>query len=161
MALTAAICMPLSHILVRNHLADTFDLNHAGYWDAMWRLSAAYLMLVTTTLSVYYLPRLSELKIADEIQEEILLGYKIIFPVAALFGLAIYLLRDNLIGLLFTENFSQMRDLFAWQMLGDTLKIGSWLLSYLVLSKALVGLFVTSEVIFCFGFVILQNCLQV
>ena len=62
MALTSAACMPLSHILVRNHLGETLGWEAAGYWEAMWRLSAAYLMLVTTTLSVYYLPRLSELK---------------------------------------------------------------------------------------------------
>lgn len=62
MAVTSAVCVPVSHILVRNHLGETFGQEYAGYWEAMWRLSAAYLMLVTTTLSVYYLPMLSELK---------------------------------------------------------------------------------------------------
>ena len=45
-----------------------------------------------------------------------------------------------------------MRDLFAWQMLGDTLKIGSWILAYLMLGKALVSIFITTEIIFGFGF---------
>ncbi|AKX50704.1 O-antigen translocase [Thiopseudomonas alkaliphila] len=152
MALTSAACVPVSHILVRSHLADTLGLEVAGYWEAMWRLSGAYLMLVTTTLSIYYLPRLSELKEPSSIKKEILQGYKIILPVAAFCGLIIYLLRDFIIGVLFTNDFSAMRDLFAWQMVGDTLKIGSWILAYLMLGKAMMKLFIASEIVFAAGF---------
>lgn len=152
MALTSAACVPVSHILIRTHLADTLGMDAAGYWEAMWRLSGAYLMLVTTTLSLYYLPRLSELKEPSEIKKEILQGYKIILPIAATCGLVIYLLRDFIIGILFTSDFIPMRDLFAWQMVGDTLKIGSWILAYLMLGKAMMKLFIASEIVFAAGF---------
>ncbi len=152
MALTSAACVPVSHILIRTHLADTLGMDAAGYWEAMWRLSAAYLMLVTTTLSLYYLPKLSELKEPKEIKAEILQGYKIILPVAAACGLVIYLLRDFIIGVLFTSDFIPMRDLFAWQMVGDTLKIGSWILAYLMLGKAMTKLFISTEIIFAASF---------
>src|SRR5690606_16258774 len=49
MALTSATCIPISHILIRNHLGETLGWEAAGYWEAMWRLSAAYLMMITTT----------------------------------------------------------------------------------------------------------------
>lgn len=152
MALTSAACVPVSHILIRTHLADTLGMDAAGYWEAMWRLSGAYLMLVTTTLSLYYLPRLSELKEPADIKKEILQGYKIILPVATFCGLVIYLLRDFIIGVLFTQDFIPMRELFAWQMIGDTLKIGSWILAFLMLGKAMVKLFITSEIVFSAGF---------
>ena len=155
MALTSAVSVPVSHILVRNHLGDTLGWEAAGYWEAVWRLSAAYLMLVTTTLSVYYLPRLSELKASNDIRKEIVQGYKIILPVAAACGLLIYLLRDILIVLLFTVDFAPTRDLFAWQMFGDTLKIGSWILAYLMLGKAMMKLFIITEIIFAGSFVLL------
>jgi PST family polysaccharide transporter len=155
MALTSAACVPVSHIFIRNHLGETMGWEAAGYWEAMWRLSAAYLMLVTTTLSVYYLPRLSELKEPSEIKKEILQGYKIILPVAAACGLVVYLLRDFIIRTLFTAEFSGMETLFAWQMVGDTLKIGSWILSFLMLGKAMVRLFIVSEVIFAASFYLL------
>lgn len=148
MALTSAACVPLSHILIRNHLGETLGWEAAGYWEAMWRLSAAYLMLVTTTLGVYYLPRLSELQNKGDIKREILQGYKIILPVAAACGLVIYLLRDFIIRVLFTAEFGPMESLFAWQMVGDTLKIGSWILAYLMLGKAMVKLFIVSEIAF-------------
>jgi PST family polysaccharide transporter len=36
---------------------------------------------------------------------------------------------------LFTAKFGPMRDLFGWQMAGDTVKIGSWLLGYVLLAR--------------------------
>lgn len=157
MALTSAACVPVSHILIRTHLADTLGMDAAGYWEAMWRLSAAYLMLVTTTLSLYYLPKLSELKDPKEIKAEILQGYKIILPVAAACGLVIYLLRDFIIGVLFTSDFIPMRDLFAWQMVGDTLKIGSWLLGYVLIAKAEFKFVMFTEVVFAVLFYFFIN----
>jgi PST family polysaccharide transporter len=155
MALTSAVCVPVSQILVRNHLGTFLGWDAAGYWEAMWRLSAAYLMLVTTTLSVYYLPRLSELKEPAEIKREILQGYMIILPVAACSSLAMYLLRDWIIVLLFTSTFSPMREIFGWQMVGNMLKIGSWILSYVMLGKAMFKLFMVSEILFAVSFVFL------
>lgn len=152
MALTSAACVPVSHILIRNHLGDTFGWEAAGYWEAMWRLSGAYLMLVTTTLSLYYLPKLSELKDPLEIKREIIQGYRIILPVAASFSLLIFLMRDVLISILFSSEFTAMRDLFAWQMIGDTLKIGSWILSFLMLAKTLTKLFIITQIVFAAGF---------
>ncbi|WP_138762133.1 O-antigen translocase [Pseudomonas lactis] len=155
MALTTAACVPVSHILVRNYLGSEFGWETAGYWEAMWRLSTAYLLLVTTTLGLYFLPKLSELINPEDIRKEIVQGYKLILPVAMICGLVIYLLRDFIIGLLFTSAFSPMRDFFAWQMLGDTLKIASWILAYLMLGKAMVKMYIVTEVIFAFGFYLL------
>ena len=154
MALTSALCVPLSQIAIRTYMTGEFGIEYAGYWEAMIRLSGAYLMLVTTTLSVYYLPRLSELSAISDIKKEVYLGYKVIFPVALLGAMLVYLLRDWIIGLLFTDAFLPMRDLFLWQMIGDSLKIGSWILAYLMLSKAMIKLFIVTEILFSFLLVI-------
>lgn len=148
MALVSAICIPLSQMVIRTYLVHEYSATYAGYWEAMIRLSAAYLMLVTTTLGVYYLPRLSELNAIKEIKAEVYLGYKLIFPMAVLGGIVVYLLRDWIITLLFSKTFLPMRDLFLWQMIGDALKIGSWILAYLMLSKAMTKLFVITEISF-------------
>ena len=154
MALTSAACIPISHILVRDHLGETLGWEGAGYWEAMWRLSAAYLMVVTTTLSIYYLPKLSELIKISDIKREIIQGYKIILPTAAVCGLFIYIMRDMIIQILFSVEFVHMEVLFGWQMIGDTLKIGSWILSYLMLAKAMTKLFIFSEIFFAVSFYI-------
>ena len=162
MALVSAICVPLSQMLIRGYLVHEYNATYAGYWEAMIRLSAAYLMLATTTLSVYYLPRLSELTSIQEIKEEVYLGYKFIFPLAVVGGTAVYLLKDWIIPLLFSPSFLPMRELFLWQMLGDSLKMGSWILAYLMLGKAMTKLFISTEIIFaCSSIVLTYLCTQV
>lgn len=148
MALVSAICVPLSQMLIRAYLSQEFGLAYAGYWEAMIRLSTVYLMLVTTTLGVYYLPRLSELKTLDEIKKEVYLGYKFLFPLAVAGGIIVFVLRDWIINILFSPSFAPMQSLFFWQMMGDALKIGSWILAYLMLSKAMTTLYITTEIIF-------------
>lgn len=155
MALTGAVCMPLSQIIIRSYITNEYGVEYAGYWEAMIRLSGAYLMLITTTLSVYYLPRLSELTDILDIKKEVYIGYKVIFPVAVCGAMLVYILRDFIINLLFTKEFLPMRDLFLWQMTGDSLKIGSWILAFLMLSKAMTKLFVITEVSFTFLLIVL------
>jgi PST family polysaccharide transporter len=156
MAVVSAACVPLGQILVRNHLGTTLGWEAAGYWEAMSRLSAAYLLLVTTTLSVYYLPRLSELKTTAEIKKEIIDGYRLILPVAVLAGILMYLLRDLIITILFTSEFEPVRYFFAGQVVGDSLKICSWIMAYVMLSKAMTKLFVVTEVLSCISFYLLS-----
>lgn len=148
MAFTAAVCMPTVQIMIRNEIGREFGWEYSGYWEAMLRLSTAYLMFVTTTLSVYYLPRLSELLSFDDIKLELRQAYKIIIPFTALCGISIYLFRDLIITILFTDKFLPMRELFALQMIGDCLKICTWLLSYVLLSKAMYKEFVIIEISF-------------
>lgn len=155
MALVSAICVPLSQILIRAYLTQEFSLAYAGYWEAMIRLSTVYLMLVTTTLGVYYLPRLSELNKIDEIKKEVYLGYKFLFPLTVVGGIIVFVLRDWIINLLFTPSFAPMQDLFFWQMMGDALKIGSWILAYLMLSKAMTKLYISTEIIFTLSLIAL------
>jgi len=148
MALTSALCVPTSQILIRLFIGKEFGIEFAGYWEAMVRLSGAYLMLVTTTLSVYYLPRLSELTDIQSIKKEVLTGYKFIFPLALLGAISVFILKDWIISILFTKSFMPMRELFLWQMIGDSLKIGSWIIAFLMLSKAMTKLYIITEIIF-------------
>ncbi|WP_458128155.1 O-antigen translocase [Pseudomonas sp. Z2-11] len=153
MTLVSAICAPLAQIVIRNHLSMEFGVKEAGYWEAMWRLSAAYLMFVTTTLSVYFLPRLSEINNARDLRAEILQSYKLILPAVMLASVVIFFLRDFVIATLFTTEFAPIRDYFGWQLLGDTLKIGGWILAYLMLGKAMYKPYIVAELIYAVGFV--------
>lgn len=147
-ALVSAISMPVSHMFIRGYLGQLFGADAAGYWEAMWRLSAAYLMVITTTLSVYFLPKLSELKQGGLIRQELLRGYSIIIPVGLIGAAGIFFARDFIIFILFSENFSPMRDLFFWQLIGDAFKVCSWLLGFVLVAKAEIKAVVFSELIF-------------
>ena len=155
MTMVSAACVPVTQIIVRQYIGSKLGWEAAGYWEAMTRLSGAYLLLVTTTLSVYYLPRLSEIKDRIQLKLEILHGYKVILPVSILFSMAMYIFRSPIISMLFTAKFQPIQALFPWQLCGDTLKILSWLLAYVYLAKGFTRLFIISEICFSIMFVIL------
>ena len=144
----SAIINPSIQIFLRNYIGELFGWDSVGNWHAINRISKLYLMFVTTPLSVYFLPRLSEIKEKSELLKELFDGYKIIMPVIILSSFLIFFLKDWIIITLFSEDFQGMGKLFFWQLFGDIIKIGSWLLSYVMLSKALVKLTIFTEIFF-------------
>jgi len=154
MALTTAITLPVSHLIIRNYIGETISWDAAGYWQGIWYISSMYLMVITASLSVYYLPRLSEIKNNKELKKEIINGYKIIIPIVTILALGIYLFRELIITIAFSEKFIPMLNLFKWQLIGDVIKIISWLLSYVLLAKAMTRIFIYTEILFNTSFVI-------
>ncbi|KQQ33579.1 hypothetical protein ASF61_10930 [Duganella sp. Leaf126] len=155
MGLTSALMAPLSYMFIRNHLSATLGLDAAGYWQASWKISEIYLMLVTLTLSMYYLPRIAEIKSRLELKAEIIKVYSVVLPIVIVAAVVMYLLRDFITARLFSSAFAPMRDLFFWQSTGDILKIGSWILSYILLGRAMVRIFVITEIAFSISFYLL------
>lgn len=161
MALTSAIVVPMSHIYIRNHIGESLGLNYAGYWEALWRLSGAYMMIFTTTLTVYYLPRLSELKTFSSIKKELVKGYIYIMPLFLLAAFFVFLLKEPLVDFLFTSEFRPLNQMIAWQLLGDCFKMASWIIGFCMHSKGFFRLFIFSEIAFSFLFYCLAvTCLE-
>ncbi|PXX42528.1 O-antigen translocase [Undibacterium pigrum] len=159
MAIVTATVVPLSQMLIRNQLVQDFGWQQAGYWQAVTRISDIYLMLITTTLTVYYLPRLAEIKAAAELKKEIARVYRFVLPLTALGAVMVYLLRDLMLWLVFTEEFRPMLQLLAWQLVGDFIKIGSWVLGFVMLGRALTTPYVITEIVFSLSLVALTYLL--
>ncbi|ADY53771.1 multi antimicrobial extrusion protein MatE [Pseudopedobacter saltans DSM 12145] len=156
MTITTALTVPISQIVVRNTLIRDLGINDAGYWQAIMRISDGYLLIVTTSLSTYFLPKLSSLKTNFEIKSEIYNGLKIITPFVLASCLIIYLLRFVIIKILFTEEFLEIESLFIWQLLGDFFKIISWIIGYLMLAKAMTKLYIITDIGFSIMYVLLN-----
>ena len=160
MGLASGISAPAMQFLIRNRIMNKFSDIDAGCWQAVTRISDYYLAFITTVLSVYYLPRLSEINTKEELRKEIIKGYKIILPAVGLLAFAIFLCKLWVVRLLFTTAFLPMLPLFKFQLLGDFLKIGSWLLSFVMISKALTKTFIITEILFSVSFVIFSFLLM-
>lgn len=153
MAIASAVTVPISQILLRNLIINKFGVDSAGIWQGMIRISDGYLMLVITTLSIYYLPKLSALESDKAIGIEVIKGLKIIIPIVFFCSLIIYFLRFFLIELLYSNQFIEMEHLFIFQLMGDILKIASWLVGYIMVAKAMTKAFIAFEFIFNFLYV--------
>ena len=152
MSVVSVISVSVTQIAIRNHLTTEFSLIKAGYWQSVWMISTMYLMVITTALTTYYLPRLSELEDVGKIRKEIISGYKIIIPFVLITASAIYVLRDFIIVILFTKEFYPMRELFFYQFVGDFLKMCSWTLAFLMIAKGMTKTFIITEIVFSIVF---------
>ena len=155
MAITSALTLPIAILIIRKIIANNFGWDAAGHWDAVWRISNLYLTVITIALSTYFLPKLSKIDNAKGILRELNHTIKLVLPIVILIAFIIYILRDLIIVVLFTNEFQAASDLFLIQLCGDVVKIASWIYAYPMISQANTKLYVYSEIIFSIFFVIL------
>ncbi|WP_417198910.1 O-antigen translocase [Bizionia sp.] len=145
MAIFSAFLLPIVAIAIRNYITDTVGLREAGMWESMNRISRYYLMFVSSLLTLYILPRFSEIDNKKEFRAEVFNFYKTIIPIFAGGLLVIYLLRHIIVLVLFTEEFKPVADLFLWQLLGDFVKVLSIVIAYQFLAKKMFWHYIITE----------------
>jgi len=151
MALVTAVVIPLFSILIRNQIFDFYAGDngvHAGYWDGVKKISGLFLSFITPIFSLYYYPQLAKIHTNLEFQVELKKFYKQIFPVFVVGMLLLYLLRHWATIIFFSRAYTPMEDLFLWQLGGDLLRIMSLTIAFLMLARAHVLYYVTTEILF-------------
>ncbi|MFT2791874.1 lipid III flippase WzxE [Serratia sp. T13T92] len=146
MALITSVTLPVAYVMMRNLLAEHYGWDEVGIWQGVSSISDAYLQFITASFTVYLLPTLSRLQEKSAISREIVRSLKFVLPAVAAASFTVWLLRDFAIWLLFSEKFVAMRDLFAWQLVGDVLKVGAYVFGYLVIAKASLRFYILTEV---------------
>lgn len=160
MTLTSALLPPLVNIAVRDHLAADFGWQQVGYWQAVSKVSDAYLLFLTTAINIYYLPKLASTHTRAALSLELRHAYRYILPAVVLLAALVYVLREWVTRLLFSADFVAANALYGPQLLGDVIKIASFVLSYLMLAKAMTRLFVISECVFALSYLLLVYLLS-
>lgn len=148
MTAISAMLFPATILIVRSIITNTVGLQSAGNWQAVWRISEAYLAVITMALSTYYLPKLAKINGYYNIKAEIHYVLKFIFPTIVLMAMFVFFCRDLLISILFTKDFSLARELFLVQLIGDVVKIISWLYAYPVLAHGKAKVYIVTELLF-------------
>lgn len=155
MTLTSALLPPLINIAVRNHLALQFGWSRVGYWQAVSKVSDAYLLFLTTAINIYYLPKLAATHERASLAAELRGACRYLLPAVIVLAALVYALRGWITRLLFSADFAAANALYGPQLLGDVLKIASFMLSYLMLAKAMTRLFLISECVFALSYLAL------
>ena len=146
MALVTAIALPVTSILIRNFIIDELGIKQVGYWEAMNRISDYYLMFVTSIMTLYIIPRFSEIDNKKEFRSEVFSFYKSVMPIFGLGLIIIYFLRPFLVSLIFSEEFQPVEQLFFWQLLGDFVKVLAIVIAYQFLAKKMFAQFIIIEI---------------
>ena len=155
MTITSALIPPVINIAVRNHLAVQFGWEQVGYWQAVSKVSDAYLLFLTTAINIYYLPKLASTHNRDALVWELRNAYRYLLPAVAVLAVLVYVLRDWVTRYLFSADFISANTLYGPQLVGDVIKIASFILSYVMLAKAMTRLFVISECVFALSYLAL------
>ncbi|MFT4464457.1 MAG: lipid III flippase WzxE [Sodalis sp. (in: enterobacteria)] len=146
MALITAVTLPVAYVMMRNLLARTEGWAAVGIWQGVSSISDAYLQFITASFTVYLLPTLSRLKDKRSVAGEIARALRFVLPAVAAVSLTLWLLRDVAIRLLFSAEFSAMSGLFAWQLVGDVLKVGAYVFCYLVVARAALRVYLLAKI---------------
>jgi len=147
MALYSAILAPVISIIIRNYIIETNSIDHAGFWDAITRISSYYMLFVSAILSLYFLPKLTVSNSALDTNKVYLEYYKTILPIFIIGVIFVFFTKDLIISILFTNEFNPVSELFFWQLVGDVFKVFSWVLALQFLAKKQVKNYFITETI--------------
>jgi len=132
-------------LAVRGRIASTEGLVVTGQFDAAWGISMNHVTLVLASLQTYYLPALA--RSHDQVQRN---GHiSRVLTVTALAAAAVIAgiawLKPHLIVWLYSQQFRPGAAYLRWTLLGDYLKVTSWILSIPILAAAEMKVFLAAD----------------
>ena len=136
LASVVAVFGRLVDFFVREYAIEHFNLYQTGLWQAVVKMSDAYITPVTAVIGVAFFPVISALSgKPKELRAFVLETARTVVPAAAGGLLLVYLLREPLLVLLNDARFAPAAALTPLQLCGDFLKILSYFLAGLMLRR--------------------------
>lgn len=148
MALLSAVIVPMTLLLIRNRIVNQYSIEEAGIWDAANRLSGFYMMIFSSGLSLYYMPKLASLKTDGEFKEELKSYFKIFVPLFVMMLVVVFLLKGIIIDFAFTSEFSRIKGVLIWQLSGDLFRIMTLAFGYQIVAKSMIKKYFILEITF-------------
>ncbi|MBE7417999.1 MAG: O-antigen translocase [Ideonella sp.] len=160
MLIVHAVMTPLSLLLIRDHVANALSLEAAGLWQACWRLSETYLMIVTMSVTTQFMVRLGEASRSPErLRAEMLKTLSHAVGATAALALAIYLLREQIVRFLFSHTFLPVADLMPTQLLGDLFKITGFICGFVLVATMRSHWYIATQIVVPMVFIVLASLL--
>jgi PST family polysaccharide transporter len=155
MAIAGPTCLIISTFIIRDHIYNEFGSDYAGSWEAMWRISAIYLLFLITTFKFYLIPTFS--KVNDEkLKQEVFKIWKVTIPIIIIITIGVYLTKNIIIDILLSQEFVLINAIIFFHLLGDVIKINCWVLGNIMISKADTKSFVFFQIEWSAIFIILS-----
>ncbi len=147
MATYSAILISLSYLLIRNKIINHLDVETAGLWEAMNKISSFYMMFFSSLFTLYLLPKLAENKTIRGYSVIMKYYFKYLIPLTIAAFLVLFLLKEIIIKIFLTEAFDNIEQFFYLQLMGDFLKIVAFSLAYQFHAKKMISLYIISDTV--------------
>ncbi len=132
-------------LTVRSWILRGQGLAEAGQFDAAWGISMNQATLVLASLQTWYLPALARGRAAEHRGAQIARVLTVAAPAAAAAIVLLALAKPLVLTLLYSAAFRPAAHYLRWTLIGDYLKVASWILSVPMLASADVKMFLTSD----------------
>lgn len=142
-ALVSAGSMPLVMLLSRARILDKLGAEQLGNWEGAFRIGDQYLVLITSVLSIYFLPRFARAN--KSLPRVVKSAFIFALLASVLCGGFIYLLRSPIVEILLDPNFSLTKELLGVQILVSIAKICSWVFAFVMVMKNQHLLYILGE----------------
>lgn len=151
----STIAWPSVKIFIRTYVINTISTADAGIWQATTNINENIVNMAVASFSVYLIPKLSSIDDVGLLRRELSNVYKIIIPASILGFTIVYLFRDFFILLLYSQDFSRVRDYLALQMVGSFFWMCKIPIMYFMLAKGHTNTYFVYEIIFAILYTVL------
>lgn len=157
MALVSGILSPLVFIEIRNLIVSNIDLNSAGLWSSLVRISGFYMMFVVSICSLYFYPQLS--KSTEKSDQKLIIKQYLLqlLPFVLVGFLMVYFARNLIIEYVMSSEFDGVSTMFKWQLLGDFCKAIAMIFGYYLLANRKIKAFIFLELLSLGSFYLLTK----
>jgi PST family polysaccharide transporter len=77
-------------MLIRNFIIETHSIQEAGIWDATNKFSSFYMLIFSSGLSLYYMPKLASLTTDVAFKTELKFYFKVFVPLCLLILVVVF-----------------------------------------------------------------------
>jgi len=163
MAIYSSLLISFCYFLIRNSIISKIDVETAGLWEAMNKISTFYMVFFSSIMTLYLLPKLSENTTKTGYYGIMKDYFKTIIPLILISFTILFLIRLFIIKLFLTNDFLTINKFFYLQLVGDFFKVVGFSLamqfhakkmvvSYLVTDAILYGVFYIGSICFLNSF---------
>ena len=143
--LTTGFLASATVVAVRGNIIRAEGLQRTGLFDAAWSISMNQVTLVLASVQTYYLPALTRARTQTEKTSEISRVLIAGTMVAAIVIAGLVLWQSLVLDLFYSRAFQGAHQYLRWTLVGDYLKVSSWILSVPMLAAADMKLFLASD----------------
>ena len=145
MSALVAVVFPSVFIYLRSFLTTNVSLEMAAYWEGYSKLSLFISGLAISSISLYYLPKLTQANSVLEIRQVVFWGFRFMMLLGLPLLFLLFVFGNHIIPLLYNDDFLQTLFLLKWELLGTLFKLFSFVISFLMIAKKMTNTFVFSE----------------
>ncbi len=156
MTILVVLFSNINDIAIRRLIEHKVSIIDSGYWTAMNSISKTYMQFTAAIFPLYILPKYAKITDTFNFRKEVKHIYKMLLPLLVIGLFLVFLLKTQIIKLLYTSEFLEMSKLFKWQLLGDLVKFIALVIAYQFLAKKQTVNFVVTELFSVIVFYILS-----